>query len=50
MKFLNIANEGKTFQLKLARSVVKDKELDLSLIDSMAKNWEEGIQLLSKYK
>lgn len=49
-KFLAIANDAKTFQFQLARCIARKKEIDMTPIDGMAKSWEEGINLLSKFK
>ena len=48
--YYQIANTAKTLQFQLARSMARNKPLDLQAIDTMALHWENGTKiLLDKY-
>jgi hypothetical protein len=47
-RFLSISEAAKAFQFQLARSMARRKGLDLTPLDAMAADWEEGIAALRR--
>lgn len=48
LAFQKISQTAKTFQFQLARSMARQKPLDLSPLDAMAAHWELGITALRR--
>jgi hypothetical protein len=46
--FQKISQNAKSFQFQLARSMARKKTLDLTPLDAMAADWEQGIDLLRR--
>ncbi|HSB95664.1 MAG TPA: DUF1839 family protein, partial [Spongiibacteraceae bacterium] len=46
--FQQISQQTKAFQFQLARSMARNKPLDLTPLDIMAEHWDRGMNVLTQ--